>query len=58
MRQRQQPMFRPEIDASQFGASTAKSHLRFRRRFFIALFIALLGLTGFLVVLAVAIHGS
>lgn len=58
MRQRQPPMLRSKVDAPQFGVSTAKGYLRFRRRFFVALFIALLGLTGFLAVLAVAIHGS
>jgi len=55
--QRQSTGFHANIDASQIDALSPVRYRRFRRRFFVALFIGMVGLTGFLIVLSIALYG-
>lgn len=55
--QRQSPGFHANFDAAPIDAFPPVRRQRFRRRFFIALFIGVVGLTGFMIVLAVALSG-
>ena len=54
--QRQSTGFHANLDASQIEALSPVRHRRFRRRFFVALFIGMIGLTGFLIVLAITLY--
>jgi hypothetical protein len=60
MQSRQQPVLRRKLDISPVRSfhPTMRSCSHHRFRFFAALFIALTGLTGFLIVLATAIIGG
>lgn len=55
--QRQSTGFHANIDSSSVGSLPPVRYRRFRRRFFVALSIGLLGLTGFLIVLSIALYG-
>jgi hypothetical protein len=55
--QRQSSGFHANIDAPQLDALTPVRYRRFRRRFFVALFIGMVGLAGFLIVLVIALYG-
>jgi len=60
MSQRRNPFYRSPLDAS-FTASVEQpgvQHAGFRIRFFFGLMTFLVGLTGFLIVLAIALSGS
>ena len=60
MAQRRNPSNRSQLDPSMFAAAERLSepHAGFRIRFFLGLLTFLVGLTGFLIVLAIAITGS
>jgi len=55
--QRPTPRLQANIDAAPIDALPPVRYRRFRRRFFVALFIGMIGLTGFLIVLAIALYG-
>lgn len=60
MTQRRNPFHRSQLDASVFMSADQphEQHTRFRIRFLFGLITFLVGLTGFLIVLAIAINGS
>ena len=46
-----------DINSAQIDAFAPVRRQRFRRRFFVALFVGLVGLTGFMIVLATVLYG-
>lgn len=55
--QHRQSGLHSDINTSLINAPTPVYHQRFRRRFFVALFIGLVGLTGFIIILATTFYG-
>ncbi len=60
MAQRQNPSYRSLVDSSVVTSAEHQSnaHAGFRIRFFFGLLTFLVGITGFLIVLAIAINGG
>jgi hypothetical protein len=55
--QQRHPELHSDINAPQIDSFAPARHQRFRHRFFVALFIGLVGLTGFMIVLATILYG-
>lgn len=60
MAQRRNPSYGSQVDPSMVVSAErlSEAHTGFRIRFFLGLLTFLVGLTGFLIVLAIAITGS
>jgi uncharacterized membrane protein len=56
MQQRHQGLH-SDINTPQIDSFAPAHYQRFRRRFFVALFIGLVGLIGFMIVLATILYG-
>jgi hypothetical protein len=55
--QHRHPGLHPDINASQIGPFAPVRYRRFRRRFFVALFVGVVGLVGFIIILATILYG-
>lgn len=55
--QHRHPGFHSDINAPQIDSFAPVRYQRFRRRFFVALFVGMVGLVGFIIILATILYG-